>query len=86
MLTLLPERPRCRRPAPELEETGPLVLLGEVDLALGDVMSAEERFTRACQANVRLPMPGFCAATLRGNGTIRGKLQRCSPPPGRHVA
>ena len=30
-----------------------MVLLGEVDLALGDVMSAEERFTRACQANVR---------------------------------
>jgi tetratricopeptide (TPR) repeat protein len=35
------------------EETGALVLLGEVDLALGDVTSAEQRFTRACQANVR---------------------------------
>jgi tetratricopeptide (TPR) repeat protein len=35
------------------EETGALVLLGEVDLALGDMASAEQRFSRACQANVR---------------------------------
>jgi hypothetical protein len=35
------------------EETGALVLLGEVDLALGDLNSAGQRLARACQANVR---------------------------------
>ncbi|MFN7998453.1 MAG: FG-GAP-like repeat-containing protein [Bryobacteraceae bacterium] len=35
------------------EETGALVLLGEVDLGLGDMASAGRRLARACQANVR---------------------------------
>jgi tetratricopeptide (TPR) repeat protein len=35
------------------EETGALVLLGEVDLALGDLNSAGQRLARACQANAR---------------------------------
>jgi tetratricopeptide (TPR) repeat protein len=35
------------------EETGALVLLGEVDLALGDMHSAAHRLASACQANVR---------------------------------
>jgi tetratricopeptide (TPR) repeat protein len=35
------------------EETGALVLLGEVDLALGDTTGADQRFARACQANAR---------------------------------
>jgi hypothetical protein len=35
------------------EETGTLVLLGEVDLALGDLTAAGQRFAHACQANAR---------------------------------
>jgi tetratricopeptide (TPR) repeat protein len=35
------------------EETGALVLLGEVDLALGNLNSAGQRLARACQANAR---------------------------------
>jgi hypothetical protein len=35
------------------EETGTLLLLGQVDLALGDMASAEQRFAHACQANQR---------------------------------
>lgn len=35
------------------EETGTLVLLGEVDLALGDLPGAEQRLAHACQANAR---------------------------------
>jgi tetratricopeptide (TPR) repeat protein len=35
------------------EETGTLLLLGEVALALGDLPAAEGRFTHACQANAR---------------------------------
>jgi enediyne biosynthesis protein E4 len=35
------------------EETGTLVLLGQVALALGDFAAAEQHFTHACQANPR---------------------------------
>ncbi len=35
------------------EETGTLVLLGEVALALGDLKTAEQRLSHACQANAR---------------------------------
>jgi enediyne biosynthesis protein E4 len=35
------------------EETGTLVLLGEVALAEGDPVAAEQRFARVCQANPR---------------------------------
>src|SRR5262249_48627360 len=35
------------------EETGTLLLLGEVALALDDLPAAEGRFTHACQANAR---------------------------------
>jgi tetratricopeptide (TPR) repeat protein len=35
------------------EETGTLVLLGQVALALGDLSAAEEHFAHACQANPR---------------------------------
>ncbi|MCC6587167.1 MAG: VCBS repeat-containing protein [Bryobacterales bacterium] len=35
------------------EETGTLVLLGEVSLALGDLKTAERRLSHACQANAR---------------------------------
>jgi tetratricopeptide (TPR) repeat protein len=35
------------------EETGTLVLLGEVELARGDLASAEATFSRVCQANPR---------------------------------
>ncbi len=35
------------------EETGTLVLLGEVALGLGDLKTAERHFAHACQANVR---------------------------------
>ncbi|MGB9467144.1 MAG: FG-GAP-like repeat-containing protein [Candidatus Acidiferrum sp.] len=35
------------------EETGALVLLGQVALALGDLASAEQHFAHACQANPR---------------------------------
>jgi len=35
------------------EETGTLVLLGQVALALGDFATAEQRFAHACQANPR---------------------------------
>lgn len=35
------------------EETGTLVLLGQVALAQGDLANAEQRFARACQANPR---------------------------------
>ncbi|MCC6365288.1 MAG: VCBS repeat-containing protein [Bryobacterales bacterium] len=44
------------------EETGTLVLLGEVDLALGDLHAADQRFTHACQANARAANAWF----LRG--------------------
>ncbi|MCC6390400.1 MAG: VCBS repeat-containing protein [Bryobacterales bacterium] len=44
------------------EETGTLVLLGEVDLALGDLHGADQRFTHACQANARAANAWF----LRG--------------------
>jgi tetratricopeptide (TPR) repeat protein len=33
------------------EETGTLILLGQVELALGDFAAAERQFARACQAN-----------------------------------
>lgn len=35
------------------EETGSLVLLGQVTLAAGDLIEAERHFTHACQANAR---------------------------------
>lgn len=35
------------------EETGTLVLLGQVALAQGDLVNAEQRFAHACQANPR---------------------------------
>jgi tetratricopeptide (TPR) repeat protein len=44
------------------EETGTLVLLGEVALALGELSTAEERFTHVCQANTRATSAWF----LRG--------------------
>jgi len=44
------------------EETGTLVLLGEVELALGDPGAAEQRLTHACQANARATNAWF----LRG--------------------
>jgi tetratricopeptide (TPR) repeat protein len=44
------------------EETGTLVLLGEVALGLGDLAAAERRFTHACQANSRAANAWF----LRG--------------------
>ena len=44
------------------EETGTLVLLGEVDLARGDLATAERDFTHTCQANSRAANAWF----LRG--------------------
>ena len=44
------------------EETGTLVLLGEVSLALGDLKTADQRLAHACQANTRAANAWF----LRG--------------------
>jgi len=44
------------------EETGTLILLGQVALAEGDMAAAEQNFTRACQANSRAASGWF----LRG--------------------
>jgi hypothetical protein len=44
------------------EETGTLVLLGEVALALGDLKTAEQRLAHVCQANTRAANAWF----LRG--------------------
>ena len=44
------------------EETGTLVLLGQVDLAMGDMRAAEQSLAHACQANARAANAWF----LRG--------------------
>lgn len=54
------------------EETGTLVLLGEVDLALGDLRTADQQFTHACQANARAANAWF----LRGYIAWRRKDER----------
>jgi len=51
------------------EETGTLVLLGEVDLASGDLAAAERDFTRTCQANSRAANAWF----LRGYIAWKGR-------------
>lgn len=52
------------------EETGTLVLLGEVDLASGDLAAAERDFTHTCQANSRAANAWF----LRGYIAWKGGL------------
>lgn len=44
------------------EETGTLILLGQVELALGNLAAAQSRFVQACQANPRAGAAWF----LRG--------------------
>ena len=41
------------------EETGTLLLLGQVDLARGELAKADEQFSRACQANPRAAAAWF---------------------------
>lgn len=50
------------------EETGTLVLLGQVALASGDFTTAEQHFTHACQANPRAANVWF----------LRGYIVRCN--------
>jgi len=57
------------------EETGTLVLLGQVALAQGDISSADQNLTRACQANARAANAWF----LRGYIAWRRRdLQKAS--------
>jgi len=57
------------------EETGTLVLLGQVALAQGDISAADQNLTRACQANPRAANAWF----LRGYiAWRRGDLQRAA--------
>jgi tetratricopeptide (TPR) repeat protein len=69
------------------EETGTLLLLGEVELAMGDTASAETRFEQTCQANSRSAAgwflrgyivwkrgrPADATALLTQAGNARGK-------------
>ena len=69
------------------EETGTLVLLGQVALARGDLASAEQQFAHACQANPRAGERMVSrAVTLHGSGMTSGRLRRCWLLPGTHEA
>ncbi len=46
------------------EETGTLVLLGEVDLAMGNLSAAEEHFSRVCQTNSKAANAWFLRAYM----------------------
>jgi enediyne biosynthesis protein E4 len=50
------------------EETGTLVLLGEVDLASGDLAAAERDFTHTCQANSRAANAWFLRGYIAWKG------------------
>ncbi|MBI5086761.1 MAG: VCBS repeat-containing protein [Acidobacteria bacterium] len=57
------------------EETGTLVLLGEVALAMGDLAGAERHLSHACQANVRAADAWFLRAYIAWK---RGAAQQAS--------
>ena len=57
------------------EETGTLVLLGQVALAQGDISAADQNLTRACQANPRATNAWFLRAYIAWR---RGDLQRAA--------
>jgi tetratricopeptide (TPR) repeat protein len=69
------------------EETGTLVLLGQVELALGDLSTAERHFTHVCQANPKAVnawfLRGYIAWKQRDQRQASAMLEKARDARGR---